>query len=470
MSKRTKTLLAAIITLAVLAGILLAIYLLLPEDEDISSSYESSTVQLVSVPKDEIAKIEVKNKDGGFVLFLKDGEFQVEGYEGLPLNSDLVNNVVSQASSVQATEVIEDSPENLGIYGLDDPICTVTVTDSGGNLFSLDFGLSSSVSYVTYTKIPAQDTVYAVYNSNLSSFEYKADDFISKKITPDMPQDTEFASISYSGKNYPQPLVIEKYNFDEDDDATYSFFTYGITSPSLRPVDSETILGYVDDILDTSADSIIISNYTDEDLAQYGLDDPDTVVELSFSQEFEEDTVMTFALSFRDGSVYALYNDTPIIYTLKEEDWMSLKYEEIVHTLFILPSIFDVSQVTVETGGRVYDFYLSGENNEHIVCDGNKIESSAFSKFYQLLIGASNDGNYVPGTKPEGDPLLTITIRYIDDAGTDTMQFFDAGTRRLYVSVNGEVEFTMMSSYLEKVQEACEQIINGETPDSNWKV
>ena len=41
---------------------------------------------------------------------------------------------------------------------------------------------------------------------------------------------------------------------------------------------------------------------------------------------------------------------------------------------------------------------------------------------------------------------------------------------RLYVALNGEIEFTMMSSYLEKVQEACEQVINGETPDPDWKV
>ena len=149
---------------------------------------------------------------------------------------------------------------------------------------------------------------------------------------------------------------------------------------------------------------------------------------------------------------------------------MTLKYETTVHSLFLLPSIYEISKVTVQTAGNTYAFDVSGEKSETVTYNGSSIDKTAFSKFYQLLIGASHDGNYVPDAQPQGDPVLTITFDYRNDNNSDTLQFYDAGTRKLYVAKNGKIEFTMMSSYLDNVQEACEQIINGETPDPDWKV
>ena len=471
MSKRTKTLLLALVILALLVGLFFAVKLLLPQDDGTaSSSVESTSIKLISMSSDELSSVEVSRSEGGFVLRVEDGESSIDGLEGLPLDSDRISSVVSQATSMTAREMVEESPTSLGLYGLDNPSYSLTVTKTDGSSFTLDFGLESSVSYTTYVKLSDSDAVYAVYTSDLSSFEYTVEDFVSRKIIPDLSENADFKSISFSGADYAEPFVIEKYDFDADEDSTYSYFSYAITSPSLKPVDAESIFAYVDEILDTTAQSVLAGNYTEEELRQYLYVYLFARIEVTFSEEYEEDTVFTFSLSFQDDTVYAICNDVPIIYTLSKADWMTLKYETTVHSLFLLPSIYEVSRVTVQTDGKTYAFDVSGEKSETVSYNGEAIEKTAFSKFYQLLIGASHDGNYVPDAQPQGDPVLTITFDYRNDGNSDTLQFYDAGTRKLFVALNGEIEFTMMSSYLEKVQEACEQVINGETPDPDWKV
>ena len=93
----------------------------------------------------------------------------------------------------------------------------------------------------------------------------------------------------------------------------------------------------------------------------------------------------------------------------------------------------------------------------------------AFSKFYQILIGANHDGNYVTDIVPETEALLSITFHYRDGQESDTIRFFEAGPRKHYAEVNGEIEFTMMASFVEAVEEALDVVLAGEVPDPDWK-
>lgn len=69
MSKRTKTLLLALIVLALLVGLFFVVKLLLPqEDEATSSSEVSTSVKLISMSSEELASVEVSRPEGGYVL------------------------------------------------------------------------------------------------------------------------------------------------------------------------------------------------------------------------------------------------------------------------------------------------------------------------------------------------------------------------------------------------------------------
>lgn len=123
MSKRTKTLLAALIALALLVGLLFAVKLLMPKEADSSSSETSSTsVKLVSLSSEEVASVQVSRSEGGYTLRQKNGEATIDGLEGLPLDSDRTKSVITQAASMTAKEMVDENPSSLGLYGWIGPI------------------------------------------------------------------------------------------------------------------------------------------------------------------------------------------------------------------------------------------------------------------------------------------------------------------------------------------------------------
>ena len=82
MSKRTKTLLLALVILALLVGLFFAVKLLLPQvDGTASSSVESTSIKLISMSSDELSSVEVSRSEGGFVLRVEDGESSIDGLE-----------------------------------------------------------------------------------------------------------------------------------------------------------------------------------------------------------------------------------------------------------------------------------------------------------------------------------------------------------------------------------------------------
>ena len=165
MSKRTKTLILALLALVLLVGAFFAVKLLLPEEEVVESSSASTPITLISMEADEIASIEVDRPEGGFTLRNKNGVASIDGLSGLPLDADLMQETISTITTLFAKEVVAENPDNYGVYGLDNPSYTAKVTRTDGTSFTLEFGLESSASYGTYTKLKGSPEVYIIYNT-----------------------------------------------------------------------------------------------------------------------------------------------------------------------------------------------------------------------------------------------------------------------------------------------------------------
>ena len=92
-----------------------------------------------------------------------------------------------------------------------------------------------------------------------------------------------------------------------------------------------------------------------------------------------------------------------------------------------------------------------------------------FRTFYQLLISAASDGLLVGEDVPEGEPLLTLTYDYLDEEKKpDVMKLYKGTARRVYVEVNGSMEFSMEETYLARVQAAAAVIMTDEAFETEW--
>ena len=144
--------------------------------------------------------------------------------------------------------------------------------------------------------------------------------------------------------------------------------------------------------------------------------------------------------------------------------------------LFILPFINDVKALTVETpdGSYRFDLTVVGEGTDdeklNVHYNGKALTDKNFKKFYQVVIGPTTESLV---ESEEGlnltQPLLTYTYEYVDTSKKpDVVSFYKGPTRQVYVSINGECEFTTRDIYIDKVYSDVVKMINDEEVITDW--
>ncbi|MDD2216638.1 MAG: hypothetical protein PHE41_08750, partial [Eubacteriales bacterium] len=100
---------------------------------------------------------------------------------------------------------------------------------------------------------------------------------------------------------------------------------------------------------------------------------------------------------------------------------------------------------------------------------GTPLDTELFRSYYRLVISACNDGSLRIKESPQGDPLFTVEFNYKDHKkANDVMKIYKGDFRRVYVEVNGNAEFAMKETYLNRVLEAGTNLQAGEPIEENW--
>jgi len=148
-----------------------------------------------------------------------------------------------------------------------------------------------------------------------------------------------------------------------------------------------------------------------------------------------------------------------------------ITYEDFVMRWFLTPFITDLDKMKVTTPAETLEFAFFGETNKDlsVTLYGRNLNMELFRSYFRLITSACNDGE--PRTKmiADGSPVLTVEYVYKDkEKPKDTMKIYEADSRKVLVEVNGKLEFTMKSSYLERVLDGREGIKNGTAIEENW--
>jgi hypothetical protein len=131
----------------------------------------------------------------------------------------------------------------------------------------------------------------------------------------------------------------------------------------------------------------------------------------------------------------------------------------------------DVEGITVESGGKTYDFTVDHTDAKNPVAavNGEEVDIALFRSLFQLLNSAASDGEYLNvQPTPSTAPVMKITYHYTEGKADDVLALHAGGTRRVNVYVNGVCEFAMKDAYVERVNQAINAIQKGESFDINW--
>lgn len=173
MTKNTKKLLGLVGALAVLGGAYGGIVLINQHNEEKEAEQskaekEANTFYLSQM--EEPVSISYTNSYGTFA-FSYDTENETWSYdsdEHFPVTQSYLTSISSDLKSFTAERKLEEVQDDLSVYGLDNPSCTITAKGSDDTEVTIQIGSLNSYNSDYYAKVEGSDDIYTIASSYVS--------------------------------------------------------------------------------------------------------------------------------------------------------------------------------------------------------------------------------------------------------------------------------------------------------------
>lgn len=474
MKKQLIILIVCLLLAAVLGGVL---WFLMGYDPDASnsSSFVSQTVSLRNITETTLESVKIENEQGTYTLkTVAENEYTLEGYEDGNLNSTMLSSMAKIFTSLSATEMVAESPEDLAPYGLDQPRVTMTAQYADQSSFKIYLGNDAPGDNGVYGKVEGDPAVYLLSSYTFENAFKTPLEYFLTTITNE-PQTTDGSivpeKLTLEGTLREEPIVLVRNVNQSEEQKNYNLSGYIMEQPRQRAINiTDEFSSMLTELLALSADSVVGYQPTEEQLKEFGLDVPYSIIEFSYNNYNNEPKTVRLQLSQPDesGNAYMMKDGDKTVYQIHAVDylWYELDYPTLISTLQLLPFIDTIDTMTLQfDDGTEYAFKLEGEGDELIVtCNGENISTDKFRKYYQAVVGIPSE-EYTTDTPPaDSEALLTITYRYREEGlPEDVMRLLPGPTRKMFVSINGFAEFYTKTSYLDTIKKNSESILqNGE--------
>lgn len=485
MKKNIKYIIIFCVIAVILAGLLIVLKITAPEEEPESDTEDAVQTSLVydKNPHD-ISKLEISNEHGSYEVVRAgegdDAVWTIVELANLPMSSANMGNLLENAASVTAQQTVVESAEDLSIYGLAEPLSTVTATfsDSGNTVKKLLIGNLTPNGNMHYAMVEGDSKVYTILNSKLNCFLENKYYVLNKIIYTarsaadenDTTDYTRINKITIKRPDIDYDFVIE-YDVRLDDDSIMiaNSSSYVVTSPVFRELNPETSATVMDGIFGLTASDFGILNPNKEDFAACGITEPaaevlfeinggDTVHLTIGNECFDEDGAKLGRYVYVDGAA--------IIYIFDESSlpWLNVTPLDITTTMFTSNYIYDVNSIDI-SGGINMSFTMTGGADDFAVkLDGNDADADEFKNLYQFILKAPSDELYFEET--DAEPTVSISVK--TNSGEDLIEYIPSDGRKAIIRLNGKVTYKCASAYVDRLMSNLELYKNGEKIISSW--
>ena len=203
--------------------------------------------------------------------------------------------------------------------------------------------------------------MYLISDDILDSVSKTRYSFLDNEITEVEPSDYDKAVIELSGTVRPQTITLEIDTVESEeetesgeDEAVVSSTEkqYTLTTPTVQTITEASASQVTDGLYSLYANQIAAANPTEEQLAEYGLDEPYSVVSVSI------DGVEQFTLraSERNSNnyVYMTKDGSPFVYLVSASrlSWLTVQVEQLTQSVYEPVELDELSSLTVESADQ----------------------------------------------------------------------------------------------------------------------
>lgn len=424
--KRAKRIYALLGVLAVVCVVTVFVVKHEEQQENIRNSGEV----VLEVDVDAVDSVSWENETDSLAFHKEDG-WTYDDDSAFPVDEEKITELIGQFEEFSAAFIIEDVTD-YSQYGLDDPVCTIQMT-AGDQTYDISLGDYSAMDSQRYVSL-GDGNVYLATNDPLEYFDATLSDVILNDETPAL---TNVESIDFQGSDSYQVVYRE---YTEDSPYTYceDDVYFKESGEDLLPLDSSLVTSYLNTVSNLDLSDYVTYNATEEDLATYGLDNPELTVTVQYTPEEEdgeEASSQTFTISVsRDPeerekaesstdetdseeeeeiTAYARVGDSKIIYRLTSSSYESLMaagYDDLRHTEVFTASFEDVTSMDISLDGATYTITSEGSGSKKTFHYGD--EEISVDNLQSALEGmnASSFTGETPSEKEE----IALTI-YLDN-------------------------------------------------------
>lgn len=458
---RTKKLISLTIILAVLAGGSYAVTKLTEQENE---EVADTSAVIYTANEDSISELSWAYGEEA-LTFQYDGENWVYAEDKeFPLDDTYLSEMLTALSEVTASKTISDAAD-LSEYGLDEPICTVTVLDESTT--TLIFGNETGLGGERYCSF-GDGNVYLVDSAIIDNFSYGLYDLVQMET---LPSSDEIENFIVSAE---QKLDIL---YQENSGLAYSnqYVWFMKEKEEYITLDTELTENLIDSITGLNWLSVAAYHADNEQLAEYGLKTPDVSVELK-----TDTNKYTLNLGMGDnGSCYARLGNSSIVYTIDSTIYDSLLYVTSNDLLPDEPLLMDWNSVTVIEillNGESYmltkeiqevssddetstDAESDTENKAIWLLDGTEI---AIESVLEQLTSLTSDG-YATGIVPERSEEISFIIHQDSENFPEiTLTFYTYNSTSCLTTLNDNSTVFVTREDVISIVEAINALVLGE--------
>lgn len=456
MNSKIKGIIVGMATLGLLGGTL--VLLKNSPEPEISSVSENEvttdTQENFSAMYDEqknIVEINVKNPNGGFTM-LRDNSGQPYIKELDGISEDSLDRLLNVACKISMEELVEENPDNLSKYGFDNPNADVSINLKDGTASKLLVGSLSPEKGHYYMLF--ENNVYLVEEDSIRIFmnSYLSFADLTLLSAPDNQDDYSFDSLTVKRADWDYECRFENDSEQNKDNGIVS--AQVMTQPIFSYLNVAVSTNVTHGFWGLTADEAILANPTQQNLAEYGLDNPFCTVD--FAAEGKEYT-LNIGNKEQDGyfCTFEGVQGKNCIYKIDASKlkWADFQPSELLIGLMTWNFIYDVSEINISCPDEGIDakFLLEGDHNAQtfnsVSFENNKLDTENFKNFYQYLISCPTDEIYFSEPK-QTEPYLTIEIKAADKI--DKIEFFKETDRRFAVKLNSRTSYIVSSAWVER--------------------
>ena len=358
------------ITLCVLLAVFAVVSItavLVSRHEEKVERIKNSGETILSIPTDTVTALSWTNEEGTF-SFTKDEIWTYDEDSAFPVDEEKIDELLAQFEDFAAAFVIDDV-EDYEQYGLDEPVCTISIT-VGEESYTVELGDFSKMDEQRYVSI-GDGKAYLVSHDPLDEFGAVLRDMI---LDDTIPAFDTAEKIAFTG--------TENYTISYDEDGTSIcaddvYFTDG------KPLDTDNVNEWLTALMGLGLTDYVGYNVTDEELQTFGLDESDLTITLDYSNSDEDGTETDFGTlvlhlsqnpeelaayekalaneedELPDVTCYARVGDSQIVYSITQTEFDKLtavSYDTLRHQKLFTADFDTVTSMDVTLEGETYTF------------------------------------------------------------------------------------------------------------------